>query len=52
MITAEVQQVTTYRKMKTAEWEEQDEIRKATKEWVVGRSMIKVASEKGANLNK
>ena len=33
-ITAEVQQVTTFSKAKTAEWEEQDEIHKATKEWV------------------
>ena len=34
IITLEVQQVTTWSKAKTAEWEEQDEIRKAAKEWV------------------
>ena len=33
-ITAEVQQVTTRSKAKTADWVEQDEIRKVAKEWV------------------
>ena len=33
IITTEVQQFTTRSKAKTAEWEEQDEIRKATQEW-------------------
>ena len=34
IITADVQQVTTRSKAKTAEWEEQDGIRKAAQEWV------------------
>ena len=34
IITADVQQVTTQSKAKTAEWEEQDGIRKAAQEWV------------------
>ena len=34
-ITAEVQQVTTRSKAKTVEWEEQHEIRKPAKEWVI-----------------
>ena len=34
IITVEVQQITTRSKAKTAEWEEQDEIRKAAQEWM------------------
>ena len=34
IITVEVQQITTRSKVNTAEWEEQDEIRKAAQEWM------------------
>ena len=34
MVTGEVQQVTTQSKAKQSEWDIQEEVRKATKEWV------------------
>ena len=43
IITADVQQVTTRRKAKTSEWEEQDGIRKAAQEWVTKANATNVA---------
>ena len=42
IITAEVQQVKMRSKVKTEEWEEQDEIRNATQEWVTKATAVNV----------
>ena len=43
MVKAEVQQVTTKSKAKQSEWDLQEEVRKATKEWVNEANNINVA---------
>ena len=42
IITVEVQQITTRSKVNTAEWEEQDEIRKAAQEWMAKANAVNV----------
>ena len=42
IITAEVQQITTRGKAKTAEWEEQDEIQKAAQQWMAKANVLNV----------
>ena len=42
IITVKVQHITTRSKLKKAEWEEQDEIRKAAQEWMAKANEVNV----------